>query len=297
MRKWSAMTFFRRSAIPGWFVLILLVLPAGAQPNLGISRPRFGRSYGISSPEAIQEQEMMQKALTPGFEEDSFTFARLRFDTDTRSRFGRGRLWDDDSPEADLSLTYRVFQVTSLKIHPGLNFVDIMPKDLEKYPFVYVAAAGRMVLSDADVGFLRRYFMNGGFMMADDFWGDAQWEHFREEMKKVFPEREPVELAIDHPIFHSVYQFTKEPQIPSVGTYYAYGTSWEPNWDYYQKSKEPHYYGIFDDKNRMMVLICHNNHFGDGWEHESEDEGYFNTFSEPMGYPMFINILQYTMTH
>jgi hypothetical protein len=47
----------------------------------------------------------------------------------------------------------------------------------------------------------------------------------------------------------------------------------------------------------MMVLVCHNNHFGDGWEHETDDESYFDTFSEPMGYPMFINVLFYVTTH
>ena len=47
----------------------------------------------------------------------------------------------------------------------------------------------------------------------------------------------------------------------------------------------------------MMVVICHNNHFGDGWEHETQDPIYFDKVSEPMAYPMFINILVYAMTH
>ena len=32
----------------------------------------------------------------------------------------------------------------------------------------------------------------------------------------------------------------------------------------------------------MVAIICHNNHYGDGWEHESEDERYFDKFSEAM---------------
>jgi len=44
-------------------------------------------------------------------------------------------------------------------------------------------------------------------------------------------------------------------------------------------------------------VICHNNHFGDGWEHETEDQRYFDAYSEPAAYPMFINILVYAMTH
>jgi hypothetical protein len=45
------------------------------------------------------------------------------------------------------------------------------------------------------------------------------------------------------------------------------------------------------------VLICFNNHFGDGWEHETHDHTYFDVFSEPQAYPMFINVAFYAMTH
>lgn len=240
---------------------------------------------------------MMKKAILPGFSEDVFTFARLRFDTDTRYGLGGGRQWDDDTPEADLNLTYRLFQVTSLAVRPGLNFIDITTKDLQKYPFVYLASAGRAVFADSEVRDLRAYLLNGGFLMADDFWGDEQWEHFYHEVKRVFPGREPVELSLDHPVFHTVFNFKKQPQMPSVGVFFRYGESYEPGWPYFVKNHDPHYYAIYDSKNRMMVIICHNNHYGDGWEHESDDESYFKTFSEPMAYPMFINILEYAMTH
>ena len=72
-----------------------------------------------------------------------------------------------------MNLTYRLFQSTSLKIRPGLSYIDITTKDLTDYPFVYVAAAGSMVLSDDEVTALRNYLLNGGFLMVDDFWGDS----------------------------------------------------------------------------------------------------------------------------
>ena len=258
---------------------------------------RYRGGLEIRNPEEIKEQEDMANALKPGFREDTFTFARLRFDADTGYGLGRGRLWDDDTPEADLTLTYRLYQLTSLKVRPGLNFIDITPKDLEKYPFVYVAAAGRLDLSDDEAAALRRYLTSGGFLMADDFWGDEQWHHFYDEIKRVFPNREPVELTLDNPIFHNVFDLKKLPQIPSVGAFLAYRTFYDPGPSYAERGHEPHYYGIYDDKQRMMVLICHNNHFGDGWEHETDDHSYFDTISEPMAYPMFMNILFYVMTH
>jgi hypothetical protein len=58
-----------------------------------------------------------------------------------------------------------------------------------------------------------------------------------------------------------------------------------------------HYKGIFDDKGRMMVIICHNTDLGDGWEREGESAEYFKQFAEKWSYPMGINIVTYAMTH
>jgi len=272
----------------------LVLLSAEAQYRGG---RWFRRDYEIRDPERIKEQEIMKKALNPEFREDVFTFARLKFEAVRDYRFGGGRLWDDDAPEADLNLIFRLHEVTSLKVRPGLNFIDITPKDLDNYPFVYLASAGRVVLTDEEAAALRQYLLNGGFIMADDFWGDDQWAHFHEQIKRVFPNREPVELTLDHRIFHAVFDFKKQPQIPSVGAYLRTGESYDPGWPYYEKNQDPHYYALYDDKQRMMALICHNNHYGDGWEHEGDDETYFDRFSEPMAYPMLINILVYTMAH
>ena len=68
--------------------------------------------------------------------------------------------------------------------------------------------------------------------------------------------------------------------------------TWE-RWD----AKEPHYRALYDDKGRIMVLVCQNTDLGDGWEREGEDEWYFREFSEKKAYPMGINIIFYAMTH
>jgi hypothetical protein len=62
-------------------------------------------------------------------------------------------------------------------------------------------------------------------------------------------------------------------------------------------TEQVHYRGLFDDKGRMMAIICHNTDLGDGWEREGEDPTYFQRFSEKMAYPMVINIIVYAMTH
>jgi hypothetical protein len=283
-------------AITSCVVLLVIVALLSARAQF-FGGGRYRRGYEIRNPETIKEQQAMEKSLAPGFKEDVFTFARLRFGADPGFGFGGGRTWDDDTPEADLSLTYRLYEVTSLKVRPGLNFIDITTKELANYPFVYVASAGRLVLTEDEVAALRNYLLNGGFLMVDDFWGDEQWQHFYEQIRQVFPDREPVELTLDHRIFHTVFDFKKAPQIPSVRAFLNTGQFYDPGWPYVEKDNGPHYYAIYDNRQRMIVFICHNNHYGDGWEHETDDTSYFDIISEPMAYPMFINILVYAMTH
>lgn len=276
-------------------VAALALLTAHAQFRRGGGR--FRRPLNDIDTEKSHEQEIMRQAINPEFAEDTFTFPRLKFQFDGDGRYGGGRMWDDDSPDADLNVIFRLHEVTSMKVRPGLNFIDITTDELEKYPFVYIAAAGRAVLSDEESAALRKYMLNGGFVMADDFWGDDQWAHCAAQMKQIFPDREPVEISLNNRIFHTVFDFKKEPQIPSVGAYLRTGESFDPGWPYDLKNQDPHYYAIYDDKGRMMALLCHNNHFGDGWEHEGDDESYFDNFSEPMAYPMLINVIVYAMSN
>jgi hypothetical protein len=234
--------------------------------------------------------------VDPAFKRDVFTFARVRYSSAAgwgwRQRGGR---WETDYPDADLNLSFRLQQMTSLKVSPDPIIVDIDAKQLANTPFIYIVEPGLLVFDDAEVKTLRRYLMNGGFLMMDDFWGEEQWANVYEQMKRVFPDREPVDLPIEHPIFHTVFDLKEKPQVPGIqvarrerGT----GVTWER-----PDAKEVHYRAFFDDKGRMIVLICQNTDLGDGWEREGEDEWYFHEFSEKKAYPMTINIVFYLMTH
>ena len=141
---------------------------------------------------------------------------------------------------------------------------------------------------------LRRYLLNGGFLMVDDFWGDEEWDNFYDEIKRVFPHREPEEVSLNHEIFHCVYDLKEKPQIPSINHAWG-GRDFGRTWERYD-AETPHYKAIFDDNDRMMVIICHNTDLGDGWEREGEDPWYFREFSEKSAYPLGINIVMYAMT-
>ena len=229
---------------------------------------------------------------------DVFTFARLRYNSDAGYGWGRrGGRWLTDYPDADLNFSYRLQQLTSLEVNPKGVVVDIEAEQLRHYPFIYMIEPGNIFLTEDEARTLREYLLNGGFLMVDDFWGDEEWETFYIALKTIFPEREPEELGLEHPIFHSVFPLKVKPQIPSVGHAMAgrdQGITHEWN---KPGSEEVHYRAVFDDKRRMMVMICHNTDLGDGWEEEGTDPWYFREFSEKYAYPLGINILFYALTH
>jgi hypothetical protein len=215
-----------------------------------------------------------------------------------RSRGGGG--WATDYPESDLNFSYRLQQLTSLKVDPNPKVVRLTDPELFDYPFVYMIepSNGGLYFTEPEITALRRYLMNGGFLMVDDFWGDYAWEDFYYQIKRVFPDREPVELPIEHEIFHIVYNLKEKPQVPSIGSA-RQGREWGITYEtgHGPGAETPHFKGIFDDKGRMMVIICHNTDLGDGWEREGYDEWYFHEFCENKAYPMGINIVTYALTH
>lgn len=237
--------------------------------------------------------------VDPLFSQDVFTFARLKYTSRFRERTSYA--WWTDYADADLNLSFRLQQLTSIKVHPEPKVIEITDPLLTSYPWVFMSGAGNIVLSEVEAKTLRSYLLNGGFLMVDDFWGQAEWEGFHEAMKQVFPEREPEDIPRSHPIFHCVYDIPNDRslQTPNIRAAIASrqtGVTWEDNHEG-GNTREPHFRGIFDDRRRLMVMICHNTDNGDGWEEEGSDSWFFNTFSENKNYPLAINIVVYAMTH
>ncbi len=251
------------------------------------------RQYDPTSRNGVPDWEIDEQ-----FKHDLFTFVRIKYDSyGGRGRGGGG--WATDYRDSDLNFSLRLQQLTSLKVNPEPIVLELTDDALFDYPFIYIIEPGALVFSEAEVAALRRYCLNGGFLMVDDFWGDSQYENLRLELKRVFPEREPWEVPLSHEIFHSVYDMKEKPQIPAIGR--AYPSQGEiVTWEYASDGSDtrtPHYRAITDDQDRIMVFICHNTDLGDGWEREGEDQWYFDEFSVKKAYPMGINIVTYAMTH
>jgi hypothetical protein len=263
---------------------------------------RSGRGNDLSDPG--NRAGVATWEVDPKFPTDTFTFVRIEYDSGYGGRrggrsyggyYGGGGRWATDYPDADLNFSFRLQQLTSLRVNPDPITIRLTDPKLFDYPFIYIIEPGGLVFADEEVAALRKYLLCGGFLMVDDFWGEAEWENFAREFKRVFPDRDPVELPADHEVFRIVYQLKEKPQIPSIHAAHAgraEGVTFE-RWD----AREVHYKGVFDDKGRMVAFIGHNTDLGDGWEREGEDPWYFKEFSEKKAYPLGINVIVYAMTH
>lgn len=237
----------------------------------------------------------------PGFEKDVFTFARLLYPSPGRSAVMG---WLNDYPDSDVNLSYRLQQLTSMKVDPDGRVVRLTDPALRDYPFIFAAQPGGMELRDEEVKALRQYVTNGGIFWADDFWGARDWERFEAQMKRVLPDRSWVELPIEHPLFHSVFDL-KGPmnnlQVPSIHWWRRNNDPTSPNARVSglrgPGSEDMHIRAWLDDKQRILVMATLNSDNGDGWEREGQNEDFFHLFSEKRAYPLAINVLFYLMTH
>ncbi|NIA31354.1 MAG: DUF4159 domain-containing protein, partial [Actinobacteria bacterium] len=92
---------------------------------------------------------------------------------------------------------------------------------------------------------LRNYLTHGGFLYADDDYGMDK--HFRREMKKVFPDKQLVELPFEHKIYHIQYDFPDG--LPKIHKH---------------DGGPPHGYGYFHN-GRLVVFYTYDTNISDGW--------------------------------
>jgi Domain of unknown function (DUF4159) len=254
----------------------------------GLALAQRGRYSREVRPEFVDRGGVPVWKNDEHFKTDVFTFVRIRYNSNGDYRGGK---WATDYPDSDLNFSFRLHELTALEVDPHGKIIELTDDALFDYPFVYLIEPGQMWLSEDEVKCLRKYLLNGGFMMIDDFWGEHEWQNLYENLKRVFPDREPVELPLEHEIFHFVYDLKKKPQIPSIHAWYAGHTTERHD------APEAHYMGIHDDEGRMMMIICRDTDLGDGWEREGMDPNYFKEMSEKWAYPLGINIVTYAMTH
>src|SRR5205814_1310603 len=175
-------------------------------------------------------------------------------------------------------------QVGSVK-QPG-NPDDL--DDFFNWPWLVAGEMGDWKLTDAQAKTIREYLLRGGFIYMDDFWGPEEWARFDESMKKIFPDRQAVEIDNEDSIFHTVYDLDDRYQI--LGQWGLNGRQ-----NYRVSGTVAHWMGIYDDRGRVMVALSFNSDVGDSWEW-ADDPRYPEKYSA-LGMRIGVNYVLYSLTH
>lgn len=124
--------------------------------------------------------------------------------------------------------------------------VRLTDPTLWDYPYLYLTGHGNVRFSEEEVRNLRRYLEQGGFLHADDNYGLD--ESFRRELRRVYPDRELVEVPFDHAVYRIRYPFPRG--LPKVHRH---------------EDRPPQGLGLFD-RGRLVVFYSFESDLGNGWE-------------------------------
>jgi hypothetical protein len=209
-----------------------------------------------------------------------FTFVRLRFDAEGPG-MGYSPPWSHDYPRAERNFM-RILDFATL-LAPrmdGGNILELSDPELAKYPLAYLCEPGFWRQTEEEAEALRNWLLKGGFLIFDDFRGGDIY-NFEEQLRRVLPGTELVELTAAHPIFHSFFEIESLDLAPP--TYRRF---------------TPAYYGVFQDNDpsgRLLAVVNYNNDIGDYWEYS--DTGWLPVDVSNEAYKLGVNYVVYAMTH
>jgi hypothetical protein len=219
-----------------------------------------------------------------------YTFARLKFTTGPGGYyFGGLPAWAHgyipirgETIRSEDAFVKILNAVSNMNPHmDGSRVVDVSDPDLFLYPVTYATEPGFMELSDKDVVNLREYLLKGGFIIFDDFRAPYDWEPFQENMRRLFPNEQLVQLDITHPIFHSFFD------IKTLDFVQAY-----------DRGGPAQFWGLFpnNDRTKPLRLIANfNNDVSQYWQWS--DTGYVPVDLSNEAYKLGVNYVIYGLTH
>ncbi len=195
-----------------------------------------------------------------------FTIARLKYS-------GGGDWYNDPSvipTLLDFLREHTAMEVTSEEVS-----VAISDEDFFSYPLIYMTGHGNVSFSEEEARRLRVYLEHGGFLYADDDYGMDR--AFRREIKKVFPDKEMLEIPLNHGIFHNPFEFPQG--LPKI---------------HQHDGGPPQAFGIFHEK-RLIVFYTFESNISDGWASPQvhHDPPQIREAALKMG----VNIVVWALTH
>jgi hypothetical protein len=263
---------------------LLATVAVQLEAQFGFGGGRNFRSVRLAQPEDVDGR---------------FQFCRAVFNNDSRGGDSDGN-WSVDYPRADLNLSIRLAELTktSVSLRDGEpNYLTVRFTDPAMFgcPFIMMTEVGSASISGREADALREYLLKGGFLWADDFWGDYAYEWWEAQLRKVLPAAEYpiVDLPPTHPLYSSQFVIARTPQISNIGTWMQTGGGTSERGP---ESAVVNTRAILDSHGRIMVLMTHNTDLGDSFEREADDPQYFLQMSVP-GYAFGVNTLLYALTH
>lgn len=229
----------------------------------------------------------------------NFLYCRGYYQSFTTEQGGSG--WRTDYPGADNNFSVRLAELTHVPVqlsHNGQpNHVVVALNDplLFHCPVLFMEDVGTARFNEIEIQNLRDFFLKGGFLWVDDFWGSRAWDNWVDTISRVLPPAEYpiVDIPMTHPIMRSLYLVHDVPQVSNIGFWRSNDGATSERWE---DSAVVHWRGIQDKHQRLMVLMSHNTDIADTWEREGENEDYFSLFS-PRGYAIGVNVVLYALTH
>ena len=97
-------------------------------------------------------------------------------------------------------------------LNVGKNFVPVRfdADTLFNFPFCVWSGEEDFTLTKKERENLRRYVLNGGFILSSPGCSDPKWDTaLRRELKLVLPEHKLVKLPMSHPVFSTMNQITR----------------------------------------------------------------------------------------
>lgn len=150
------------------------------------------------------------------------------------------------NPTALPNLIVYCNETINTKMNPKPQTVEVGSLDIFQFPLLHMTGHGNVFFSEEDAENLRNYLLSGGFLHIDDNYG--MQPYIEKELKKVFPNKELLELPANHPIFNAAFPFPNG--LPKIHEH---------------DGKQPQAFGIFEN-GRLLLLFTYESDLGDGWE-------------------------------
>ena len=162
-----------------------------------------------------------------------------------RVQYGGGGDWYSN-PSSLPNLLDFLRKNTPLSVNLEEIRIKLTDDNANQYPYLYLTGHGNIKFSDNEIISLRSILLNGGFLHVDDNYGLDK--SFRREIKKVFPNKDLIQLPKDHPLFNSYFRFPNG--LPKI----------------HEHDNAPAQAYALYEGNRMILVYTFESDLGDGWE-------------------------------